>query len=213
MSQSAPDAPGPHQARGGIFLGLVPWFLFTIIAEHGTLVVASIAALVIAVGICLYGMRGGGRPKMIELAAVASFAAFTAVAIVADPSLSHWLTRYARAIAAALLAVLVLGSLLFTPFTEPYAREKVPERFWNSPQFVAANRRLTILWGGVFAVMTCSHVAAGLLDTRITNIVFNWAIPIWLILYGVKRSSPDEKPRPVGETAEIQTAGGDDPPA
>jgi hypothetical protein len=42
---------------------------------------------------------------------------FTVLAFVADPAFSHWLTRYARAIAAAALALLAFGSLLVMPFT------------------------------------------------------------------------------------------------
>jgi hypothetical protein len=195
MSQSVPaQSPareGPP-AGAGIFVGLVPWFLFTIIAEHGTLKIASIASVVIAVGVCIYSMRGGKRPKMIEVAAVATFIVFTVIAFIADPSVTHWLTRYARAVAAAVLAVLVFGSLLFVPFTEEYARESVPRQYWDSPKFKAINRRLTALWGGVFAVMTVSHVIAGRIDHRGTNIIFNWAIPIALVLWGVKQSKPSD---------------------
>src|SRR5579875_3176743 len=192
MSQTSPATGAAHKSSGaGMFLGLVSWVLFTIIAEHGTLKIASVAALVIAVGVCVYSMRGGSRPKMIELAAVGTFVVFTAVSFVADPSLTHFLTRYARAIAAAVLAVLVFGSLLFVPFTEEYARESVPHQYWGSSAFKAVNRHLTVLWGGVFAVMTGSHVIAGAVDRPITNIIFNWVIPIWLVLWGFKRSTAE----------------------
>jgi hypothetical protein len=143
MSQSSPAVAARKSAgSAGMLIGLVPWVLFTIIAEHGTLKVGSIAALVIAVGVCVYSSRGGGRPKLIEGAAVVTFGVFTVIAFVADPSLSHWLTRYARAIAAAALALLVFASLQFVPFTEQYARERVPQQYWNSPKFKAVNRRL-----------------------------------------------------------------------
>jgi uncharacterized membrane protein len=200
MSQSTPaSAKEGAPAGAGIFVGLIPWFLFTIIAEHGTLKIASIASVVIAVGVCVYSTRGGERPKMIEVAAVATFICFTVVAFVADPSVTHWLTRYARAVAAGVLALLVFGSLLFVPFTEEYARAAVPREYWNSPKFKRLNRRLTALWGGVFAVMTVSHVIAGSIDKRGTNIIFNWVIPIALILWGVKQSSPSDEPAPVQE--------------
>jgi hypothetical protein len=176
----------------GIVIGLVPWFLFTVIAEHGTLKFASIASVVIALGVCVYSSRNGGRPKMIEIAAVVTFIGFTVVAFVADPSVTHWLTRYARAVAACVLALLVFGSLLFVPFTEEYAREVVPREHWNSPKFKEINRRLTLLWGGVFAVMTVSHVIAGVADETRTNIIFNWVIPIALVLWGVKHSTGGE---------------------
>jgi hypothetical protein len=190
MSQSSPETAAHKSAGGaGMLIGLVPWVLFTIIAEHGTLKIAAIAALVIAVGVCGYSSRGGGRPKLIEGAAVVTFSVFTVMAFVADPSLSHWLTRYARAIAAAALALLVFASLLFVPFTEEYARERVPQHYWNSPRFKAVNRRLTAIWGGIFLVMTASHVVAGAADEKGTNIVFNWVIPIALVLWGMKQST------------------------
>jgi len=198
MSESSATAAGDAKpAGGGIFIGLISWVLFTIVAEHGTLKAASIVALVIAVGVCVYSARGGGRPKMIELAAVVTFVVFTVIAFIADPSVTHWLTRYARAVAAAVLALLVFGSLLFVPFTEEYAREAVPREYWGSPRFQEVNRRLTLMWGGVFTVMTASHVLAGAVDKSGTNIIFNWAIPIALVLWGVKHSVAPDEPVPV----------------
>lgn len=194
MSHTSPATPAaPKPAGGGIFIALIPWVLFTVVADHSTLKLASIAALLISVGVCVYSSRGGGRPKMLELAAVATFVVFTVVAFIADPSLTHFLTRYARAIAAGVLALLVFGSLLFVPFTEEYARETVPREYWNRPRFKQINRNLTAMWGGVFTVITASHVIAGAIDQRPTNVIFNWVIPITLVVWGVRRSSPDDR--------------------
>jgi hypothetical protein len=211
MAELSPDVnPPAAPAKSatpsglGIVIALVPWFLFTIIAEHGTLKIASVAAVVIAVGVCLYSSRNGGRPKMIELAAVATFIVFTVVAFIADPSVTHWLTRYARAIAAGVLSLLVFGSLLFVPFTEQYAREVVPREHWNSPRFKAVNRRLTALWGGVFAVMTVSHVIAGVIDHKGTNIVFNWVIPIALVVWGSKQSTGVKDAHPARHASDVR---------
>jgi hypothetical protein len=175
-----------HAPGGSIYLSFGSWVLFTVLAEHGTLKAAAIASLVIAIGVTLYSTRGGGSLKMLDIAAIATFIAFTILAFVGDQSLTHFLTRYARAIAAALLAILVFGSLLVTPFTEQYARERVSKQYWGSPEFKAVNRKLTLVWGGVFAVMTCSHVIAGAIDRPITNIVFNWVVPIYLVLHASK---------------------------
>jgi uncharacterized membrane protein YhaH (DUF805 family) len=189
-----------------IILGLVPWFLFTVIAEHGTLKLASIASVVIAAGVCVYSSRDGGRPKMLEIAAVFTFIGFTIIAFIADPSTTQWLTRYARAIAAGILALLVFGSLLFVPFTEEYARQMVPREHWSSPGFKEINRRLTVMWGGVFVVMTASHVVGGALDRRGTNVIFNWLIPIALVLWGIKRSTGDDSP-PAARRPNVSTTG------
>jgi hypothetical protein len=50
----------------------------------------------------------------------------------------------------------------------------VPRKFWHSPMFEATNRRLTTMWALVFAAMVPSHVLAGAIDKRPTNIIFNW---------------------------------------
>jgi hypothetical protein len=172
--------------QNGMYIALIPWILFTVIAQHGTLKLASIAALVLGIGIALPGIRAG-RPKAIAIGAAVAFAAFTIAAFAIDTNTAHWLTRYARAIAAALLALIAYGSLLFTPFTEQYAREQVPQQFWNSARFKAVNRRLTVLWGGVFASMVVSHIIAGTINRPGTNIVFNWVIPIFLVLSAMKK--------------------------
>jgi MFS family permease len=169
-----------------MYVALVPWLLFTVLAEHGTLKLASIAALVIAVVIAVPGIRKG-NPKAIEVGAAVAFVGFTVAAFAVDAGTAHWLERYARAIAAALLAAIAFGSLLFVPFTEQYARERVPREYWNTPKFKQVNRTLTLLWAGVFSTMVVSHIIAGTIDHRVTNIVFNWAIPIALVLAAVKR--------------------------
>jgi hypothetical protein len=193
MSTSSREPSHAHGGGGGILVALIPWILFTLIAEHGTLKTASVAALLFAIGICAYSMHVGGRPKALELAAVVAFAGFVIIAFAADASVTHWLTRYARAVAAALLALTAFGSLLFVPFTEQYARETVPRQYWDSPRFKAVNRRLTAMWGAIFAVMTVSHVIAGALDTRLTNVIFNWVIPIFLIVKGAQASTGERQ--------------------
>jgi len=188
QSQQALASNEDVSHKSGIFAALVPWVLFTVIAEHGTLKVASIAALVIAVLIARPGVREG-RPKALEVGAVVAFAGFTLVAFAADASTAEFVERYARAIAAALLALIALGSLATTPFTEQYAREKVPQQLWDSPRFKAVNRRLTLLWAAVFAAMVPFHVAAGAINTRPTNIALNWVVPIGLVLFGIRQTS------------------------
>jgi hypothetical protein len=173
--------------RYGLFIALAPWVLFSFIANHGTLKVASVVALAISVVIAIPGLRAG-RPKTLELGAIAAFAAFAVVAFAGDASLAHWVARYARGIAAALLALIAFGSLAFVPFTEQYARDEVPQEHWGSPQFKAINRRLTLLWGAVFAAMVPFHVLAGALDTQRANLLFNWAVPVALVLWALKRT-------------------------
>lgn len=171
----------------GFLMAALPWLLFTVVAERGTLKLASIGALLIAIWVSRPGIQAG-KPKVLELAAVATFAAFTVAAFVVDPSVAHWLERYARAIAASLLALIAFSSLLFVPFTEQYARERVPRQAWSSPRFKTINRRLTTIWALTFAAMVPFHIAAGAIESRPTNILFNWITPFVLVFVALKVS-------------------------
>lgn len=172
----------------GIYLAFVPWIVFTLVAEHSALKLAAIGALLASVLIAARSVRAGGA-KVLELGAVLVFVGFTVVAFQADPATAGVVDRYARAIAAAILSLIAFGSLLMVPFTEPYARESVPRALWSSPQFKQLNRRLTAMWGIVFAAMVPAHVIAGAIDTHRANLIFNWAVPIALVLWAAKRTA------------------------
>jgi hypothetical protein len=180
-----PAAAGPGS---GIYLAFIPWVVFTLVAQHSTLKLAAAGALLVSVLIAARSARSGGA-KVLELGAVLAFVAFTVVAFTADPGTAAFVDRYARAIAAGLLSLIALGSLLLVPFTEQYARETVPRHLWSSPQFTRINRKLTTMWGLVFAVMVPAHVIAGELGTHRANLIFNWAIPIVLVIWAAKRTA------------------------
>lgn len=190
MSTSSLTADRADEKRTGgfgIYVAFVPWVLFTLITQHDSLQAAAIAALAASVAIALPSLSAG-RPKVLELGAILAFAGFTAVAFTADPATSVWVARYARAIAAGILALISFGSLLLTPFTEQYARESVPREFWSSPRFKQLNRRLTLMWSWVFVAMIPSHLIAGAIDTHRANTIFNWVVPVVLIVWAAKRT-------------------------
>jgi hypothetical protein len=161
--------------------------LFTLITQHDSLKAAAIVALAAAAVIAFPSVRAG-RPKVLELGAVLAFAAFTVVAFVASASTGADISRYARAIAAGVLAVIAFASLAGTPFTEQYARESVRRELWSSDRFKSVNRQLTLMWALVFTAMIPSHIIAGAIDTRRANTIFNWVIPIVLIVLAAKRT-------------------------
>jgi hypothetical protein len=188
MSSSAThirQATGKHGPS--IYIAFVPWILFSVISQRESLKAGAIVALAAAVLISLRSVLPG-RPKLLEFGAVAAFAGFTVAAFALDPAAADTLARYARGIAAGLLALLALGSLLGTPFTESYARQSVPREFWSSPAFKRVNRRLTAMWAFVFVAMVPSHVIAGAIDTHRGNVIFNWVIPVALIVWAAKRT-------------------------
>ena len=179
---------GHHGPGAGIYLAFVPWVLFTLITQHDSLKAAAVVALVASLVIAIRSVSASG-PKLLEMGAVVAFAGFVIVAFTVDASTAAWVARYARAIAAALLALIAFGSLLIMPFTEQYARESVPREFWSSPRFQQVNRRLTLMWALVFTVMVPSHVIAGAIDTRRANTIFNWVVPIILIVWAAKQTA------------------------
>lgn len=186
---SEPSSQADVAGRGsGIYLAFIPWVVFTLVAQHSTLKLAAVGALLASVVIAARSVRAGGV-KVLELGAVLAFVAFTVVAFTADPATAAFVDRYARAIAAGLLSLIALGSLLVVPFTEQYARETVPRQLWSSPQFKQINRKLTTMWGLVFAAMIPAHVIAGALDTHRANLIFNWAIPIALVIWAAKQTA------------------------
>jgi hypothetical protein len=193
-SMSSTKSEGAQSSGGGkgIFIALIPWIVFTVLASHATLKIGSLAALAAAIVIAARSVRAG-RPKLLEVGAVVTFIGFVVVAFLADASTAHWVSRYARGIAALILSAISFASLLFTPFTEEYARDQVPEQYWGSPKFKAINRKLTTMWACIFAAMVPFHAIAGTVNTKAGNIVFNWAIPLGLVYWGIKRSSAPEE--------------------
>jgi len=187
-ARQASDTSTEHGSGSNIYVAFVPWVLFSVITQHDEVRAAAIVALAAAMAISLPGLLSG-RPKMLELGAVAAFVGFVVVALAADPATRDWLARYARGISAALLSLIAFGSLLRTPFTEQYARESVPREYWGSQEFRRINRQLTAMWGVVFALMVPSHVVAGIIDTHRGNTIFNWVIPIALIVLAVKSTA------------------------
>jgi hypothetical protein len=187
MSATKSDSAKPSGGGKGLFIALIPWIIFTALTSHASLTLGSLAALAAAVVIAVPGIRAG-RPKLLEVGAVVTFIGFAVVALLVDSSTAHWIALYARGIAALILAAIAFGSLWFTPFTEQYAREQIPEKYWGSRLFKEKNRKLTAMWGCIFAAMVPFHVIAGAVDTRLGNIIFNWAIPLALVYWGIKQS-------------------------
>jgi hypothetical protein len=118
-----------------MFLSLIPWVLFTIIAGHAganfvgwAAAVAGLMTLAIAIKGTTDRTADGRRSslKVIDAAGVITFGVMTALAFTGSHSLRQNIVDYGRGSCALILAVVMLGSLLFVPFTEQYARESTP---------------------------------------------------------------------------------------
>lgn len=160
------------------FRGFVPWIIFWVVSGPSTWEFAAGGAFLAAL-ILLIPTREHGRIKLLEIVSVLFFGALTIAGLVLDRSRLLWLEEYAQAIASAVLAVVVLGSLAFTPFTEQYAREQVSQQFWSTPRFKHVNRMLTLVWGLTFAACAVLGVLAQ--PENGGSAWLNWIIPIALV--------------------------------
>jgi hypothetical protein len=162
-------------------VAFLPWLVLTITARYSDLKAGAAAALAAAIVVSVPSLAAR-RPKILELASIVAFGVLLAAVLITDAGTHGVLFRYERAFAAAALAMIAFGSLLFIPFTEQYAREVVPEQFWRTPQFKKTNRLFTAVWGGVFVAIAVSHTIAGAINTRGAEVIFNWVVPIMLLV-------------------------------
>ena len=125
-----------------------------------------------------------GALKLLDVISILFFAALTVAGFVLEPGQLVWLEDYSQAISSAALALAVLASLLFVPFTEQYARESVPQEFWSTPRFKKTNRVLTAVWGLVFAGSAVCGLLAQDLDSG--KDLLNYIVPILLVVGGFK---------------------------
>jgi hypothetical protein len=196
------DARGDKVDHGGlhssIWLGFVPWILFAVLTRRDTLQAAVVVGLVGALVVSAPGVLAG-RPKILEIGTVAFFLVFVVVVFIVDPGADDFLNRYGRAIATAGLALIAAISLLIgRPFTEQYAREQVDPSLWRTARFAEVNRNFTIGWVLVFLTMAVSHVIAGAIDTHRAETIFNWVIPIGLVVAMVKYMAKVRSEPPAG---------------
>jgi hypothetical protein len=183
-----------------MFLSLIPWVLFTVIAGHAganfvgwAAAVAGLMTLAIAIKGTTDRTAEGGHSslKVIDAAGVVTFGVMTALAFTGSHSLRQNIVDYGRGSCALILAIVMLGSLLFVPFTEQYARESTPRAYWHSPVFRSINRRISAAFGLAVLVMTCGHFYSGYLESHGglsngANLILNWVIPVAVTLAALK---------------------------
>jgi uncharacterized membrane protein len=206
-----PSAPGEQPARGrgrggNVFWDFVPWIIFDVVAGPSNWKYAALAALIAAVVLTVPELRHGG-PKILDIVGIVFFGVMCLLGLFLDRGDLLWLETYAQTIANGVVAVVALGSLAFTPFTEQYAREQAPREVWGTPAFNRTNRVLTTVWGLVFAITAVLGVLA--VHDHGDSDWLDWIIPIALLVIAVRvtrwypehvhqrvhRDDPDHDPR------------------
>ncbi len=145
---------------GWIVLGFGPFIAFAVARRFLDVGVAAPIAGVVALFVVLLGLRRGP-----EVPAITATVAFATVGVAAhvDPRARPFLDSYADSLVTLLLAVVVLATLPFFPFTLTAARASVPDHLWHLPRFLATNRSISGAWGLAIAVAGTSDFGGELM--------------------------------------------------
>ena len=138
-----------------LLVGFSPWIVFWIISSAHTMISVQIgigvaAALVVAMGVM--GLHRG----MILWAGVVFFG-FALIFVIGLHNL--WVIQHLGVIASVTLFTAALISMsVRQPFTLAYARQSVPQEFWQDHAFVRGGYITTAIWTLVFLANTLLNV-------------------------------------------------------
>jgi hypothetical protein len=151
---------------GDLIWSFSPWVLF-VLATRFTSLSGAVALGVCAALVVAARAIGHHHLHLLDVASVVYFAGLgLALEAVQPTNVTYW-SRYAQAGAHAFVTLIVLGSVAIGhPFTESYARQTAPKELWDTPQFRAVNRKISLVWGLAFLVGTISLIIAGSVDGR-----------------------------------------------
>jgi hypothetical protein len=143
-----------------------PWLAF-LLGSRVTSLYGAVAAGITVSAVVMIRAIVRRRVHLLDVAGLCYFLTLGALLVTVHPEhLAFW-SRYAQAGSHAALTLIVFGSILLgRPFTESYARQTVPSSLWNTPEFHAANRRISAVWGLAFLTGTVSLILAGSVDYR-----------------------------------------------
>ena len=172
------------------YLGFLPWIVFALVARQSLEGVAwGGVAAVLTAGLIAIASARTRSVKELEIFSLALFFTLAVAGALNQHDPDGFLQRYHNGLAVGALACFAVASLAFEPFTEQYARELVQRKYWNTNRFNRANVELTLMWAVVFVAVAASQITAGIIETRLGATIFNWVLPIGLVLLGVRQAT------------------------
>ena len=163
--------------------GFVPWIVYWILIGSVSFRTAVLVAFALSLALNALSLRGGRRPKTLELGTAAVFLLLTIVTFATDDT---FLERWIEPLSNFGLFAVALGSVLVgRPFTLEYARETVDAETAALPGFVYINRIITLVWVAAFAVMTIASFVPPIVEGDATiheggsslSILGYWVVP------------------------------------
>lgn len=180
-------------------VGFAPWIIYWVVAEGPSTWLFGALCAVLSVFILGISM-GFGPPRLLEIVTVVFFVGVTAAGVIVGAVDRDWMDTYSTTLSSGVLALMAIGSLPFTPFTEQYARASRQLQDWEKPLFRQTNRVLTLMWALVFGLIALlGYVAATMPQTKDWT---QWVIPIVVLVgaTGMTQTYPERvraKGRPV----------------
>jgi len=172
------------------YLGFLPWIVFALVGRGSLEGVAwGAVAAVCTAGVIAIGSARTRSVKELEIFSLALFLGLAVAGALNQHDPQGFLQRYHNGLAVGALACFAVASLAFQPFTEQYARELVQRKYWDTHRFNRANVELTLMWAAVFVAVAGSQITAGVIATRLGATIFNWVLPVALILLGVRQAT------------------------
>jgi hypothetical protein len=120
-------------------------------ANFGLPDIAAFAAFAIVAYFSVVPAVRGARVKLLDWTTLGFFVLAVA-SVLAGGSIARAFAAWSMVLVWALFAAVVWSSIAVgAPFTLQYARESSPREFWDTPQFIAVNRFLSLVWAGLFS--------------------------------------------------------------
>jgi hypothetical protein len=140
-----------------ILLGFAPFIIFALLSNFD-LDVALWLAFASAFAIAIRDFAQSRLLRMLDVGSVALFGIFSLYVGFIQPGIPIQMARLV--VDGGLCAMAALSIVLRHPLTLQYAREQVPEEFWQTARFVLTNYLVTGAWAVAFAVMALADVVA-----------------------------------------------------
>ncbi len=141
----------------GMLFGFAPFILFSLLTGLSV----SLALWLAFTAAFVIGIRDFLHAKTLRVLDMGCLALFGLLALYVGFIQPDLKVQAVRMIADAGLLVIALVSMTIrNPFTLQYAREDVPQPFWDTPSFLRANYILSAVWAMAFAVMAAADAYA-----------------------------------------------------
>ena len=141
----------------GILLGFAPFIVFALLTGL-SIDLALWAALASAFVIAIRDFAHTRLLRVLDMGSVALFGLLALYTGFIQPSLS--IAGVRLIVDGGLMAIALVSILIGNPFTLDYAREQVPEEFWQTPLFLRTNYIIASVWVLAFGAMTAADAAA-----------------------------------------------------